>query len=273
MHLGLEKKLASWVLGEHPNNTLFAFNWHNVRHIRRFLAEAALWLKREREGGLVFADIGAGRSPYYSYFRDLAREYVAIDRDIEVGTNVEGKERRIVGSAECIPLASESTDVVLCNQVMEHGQDPTLAIREIYRILKPNGCLIGSVPHISPIHLEPYDFRRYTRFGLESLLRDAGFDEVKIEGSGGAFSSAAFIIGMDLLLGKWRPDRPQHYSTKVALVLSPLCGVMNVSALLVDTLRGDSGRTAANLCWTALKPSPPNEDSARLFQHVGVSGV
>ena len=33
------------------------------------------------------------------------------------------------------------------------------------------------------LHMEPYDFRRFTYYGIEKFLKDAGFDEIEIKGS------------------------------------------------------------------------------------------
>ncbi len=45
-----------------------------------------------------------------------------------------------------IPFANETYDVVICNHVLEHVDDDTKAMSEIYRILKPGGFAILQVP-------------------------------------------------------------------------------------------------------------------------------
>jgi SAM-dependent methyltransferase len=45
-----------------------------------------------------------------------------------------------------IPFADESFDVILCNHVLEHIPDDGKAIKELYRVLKPNGWAILQVP-------------------------------------------------------------------------------------------------------------------------------
>lgn len=49
-----------------------------------------------------------------------------------------------------IPFPDASFDAVFSNQSLEHGGDFDLSIREIARVLKPSGCLIGSVSHLEP---------------------------------------------------------------------------------------------------------------------------
>lgn len=61
-------------------------------------------------------------------------------------------------------------------QVLEHVSNPSKIISEIARVLKPNGKPLLTVPLISDEHEQPYDFFRYTSFGLEKL-----FTENKLE--------------------------------------------------------------------------------------------
>ena len=55
-------------------------------------------------------------------------------------------------NVECLSFASDSFDLMLSNDVLEHVNDPTAAIGEIYRVLKPGGELFLSVPF--HIHLD-----------------------------------------------------------------------------------------------------------------------
>lgn len=72
---------------------------------------------------------------------------------------------------------SNHFDGVLCNQVLEHVFTPENFLSELYRVLEPGGKLLLSVPFIWDEHEQPYDYRRYTTFGLESLLEEAQVSE------------------------------------------------------------------------------------------------
>src|ERR1700730_10091124 len=103
------------------------------------------------------------------------------------------------GFAESVPLPDACADIVISNQVLEHVLDPNKAVSEAYRILKPAGWFVGSVPHVSPVHLEPHDFRRFTDLGLEQILEKHGFGEIEVEGNCGVFASASLMIAMDMV--------------------------------------------------------------------------
>jgi ubiquinone/menaquinone biosynthesis C-methylase UbiE len=246
---GVANRLARPVLGEHPRNTICSFNYSTVRHVDRFLEAAA-----RSVGGrdLTLLDIGAGKCPYFRHFESKTAKYVAVDPDVAIEKKDARIERR-VGFAECLPASDGEADGVICNQVLEHVNDPDLALAEVRRVLKPGGFFFGSVPHISPVHLEPWDYRRYTDLGLRQLLERHGFEQIRIEGNGGVYSSAAFLIAMDLVLSD-RKAGDMAFSTTKAFWLAPLVGFLNFAGMTLDALLPTSGRSSANLCWTAIRP-------------------
>ncbi len=236
-------------MGKHPHNTIFSYNYINVRHLNTFLKKQAAALP----GEAVIADIGAGLCPYFPAFREKCTAYYAVDYKESLPLQHDPKISCIEGTAENIPLPDHSADVVISNQVLEHVQSPEKSISEIYRILKPGGVFIGSVPHISPIHLEPWDYRRYTIYGIRQLAEAAGFKTIEIEGNGGVFQSSALLLAMDWVLSRHAEGKKQKFSALRALLLFPLVGWMNGWAIILDTLLGDKKRSPSNYCWTARK--------------------
>jgi SAM-dependent methyltransferase len=87
--------------------------------------------------------------------------------------------------------------------VLEHLPHPWLAMTEAYRVLKPGGVIIVSVPHLSRLHDLPHDYYRYTANGLASLLGDAGFSEVEIVPKGGVFSFLGHQVSTFLITLTW----------------------------------------------------------------------
>lgn len=131
-------------------------------------------------------DAGAGRCAYRDLLLESADEYVGMDID-------QSRAVAVVGDAQHLPFADESFDTVFCSQVLEHIPNPCLSLGEFLRVLRPEGKLILSVPHISWLHNEPHDYYRYTNHGLEFLLRQSGFVIKNISPAGGLISLLGHI--------------------------------------------------------------------------------
>jgi SAM-dependent methyltransferase len=61
-------------------------------------------------------------------------------------------------------------------------------LQEAYRLLKPGGYIILSAPMAWEHHETPYDFFRFTRYGLTYLFEKAGFNIVYIKANGGKWA-------------------------------------------------------------------------------------
>ena len=69
-------------------------------------------------------------------------------------------------------------DIVTIFEVMEHVENPFLAIKNIEKILGKNKLCLCSVPFNFHIHDEPHDYFRFTYYGLKKLFLN--FENVKI---------------------------------------------------------------------------------------------
>lgn len=146
--------------------------------------------------GNIF-DLGCGNRPYQPLLSG-AQSYVAYDLD-PVHSLPD-----IVGVSDRLPFADRSFDAVLCTQVLEHVPEPLSTLQEIQRIMRPNGTLLLSAPQAWRIHEKPYDFYRYTLYGLEYLLKKSGFQIITFHNQGGAW----LMIGQVLNNTLWRyPSR------------------------------------------------------------------
>jgi 2-polyprenyl-3-methyl-5-hydroxy-6-metoxy-1,4-benzoquinol methylase len=102
-----------------------------------------------------------------------------------------------VASAEALPFADREFDHVLCMDVLEHTARPDVAIREVYRCLKPGGTALFHVP-VSDVR---YSFDWWlARFGPEILaerMAAVGHDYARMLSGPellGAFSRAGFDV-------------------------------------------------------------------------------
>jgi SAM-dependent methyltransferase len=97
-------------------------------------------------------DFGAGQQPY----RDLVSgDYIPYEKGGH--------------------LTGGYVDAVMCNQVLQYVDRPLDILRHgIYSALKPGGHLLLTYP-TNWDEVEPTDLWRWTRAGMEQLLRQAGF--------------------------------------------------------------------------------------------------
>jgi SAM-dependent methyltransferase len=67
-------------------------------------------------------------------------------------------------------IEDSSYDCIYCSGVLEHVDDFHSALAEITRILKPGGILLLGLPFRQALHMPPYDFWRFTEYGIKYLL-------------------------------------------------------------------------------------------------------
>ena len=144
----------------------------------RFIHNTALIEALERYSNGILLDVGCGDKPYRNLTQSLNSMHIGIDHPVSLHNKV---NVGIFCTSYDISLASHSIDTILCAAVLEHLEKPSKALNEIFRILKPGGCLIKSAPLFWHIHEEPRDFYRYTKFGLQFLLNQSGFDFIEIK--------------------------------------------------------------------------------------------
>ena len=82
----------------------------------------------------------------------------------------------IVCDITSIPEPDASFDAILCSEVLEHLPEPTKAIDEFARLLKPGGKLILTAPFASLVHFAPYHYcTGFSRYWYEYHLPLRGF--------------------------------------------------------------------------------------------------
>jgi SAM-dependent methyltransferase len=152
------------------------------------------------EGGCVL-DAGAGEGAYRIHFAHAtyeAADFLEVDK---VYAPVD-----YVCSLDAIPVEDERYDLVLCTQVLEHLPEPAEVLKELHRVLRPGGELWLTAPLFYPEHEQPYDFYRYTSFGLRHRLECAGFEVKSFEWLEGYFGTLAFQLRLAAGVLPRRPD-------------------------------------------------------------------
>lgn len=147
--------------------------------------------------GALVLDAGAGEGVYRSWFSHC--EYRAID--LAVGESKWNYSHLdFVGPLHAMPIGDRAFDAVLCTQVLEHLELPLESLKEMHRVLRPGGRLFLTVPMAQNEHQVPYDFFRYTSYGLRSLCSRAGFSQVDVEPFGGMWARWAYELPRALRL-------------------------------------------------------------------------
>lgn len=149
----------------------------------RYISRKPIYDFLVKNSGLVgsLLDFGCGSMQYKSIFQNVSK-YIGLD--------IEGAEKNgfvadgvVYYDGKIIPFEDEQFDSVIAVEVLEHVEDLELSLKEINRILKPDGKFIFTVPMTFPLHLEPWDYRRFTKYGIENELKKSGFSNIYIQNS------------------------------------------------------------------------------------------
>lgn len=122
-------------------------------------------------------DVGCGWKPYKKLF--TFSEYIGIDVEQE-GHPHDDEMIDVFYDGKRIPFENETFDSVVTTQVFEHIFTPNQFLSEINRVLKPGGKLILTVPFVWDEHEQPYDYARYSSFGLKHLLSENSFQVLEV---------------------------------------------------------------------------------------------
>jgi len=114
----------------------------------------------------------------------------------------------------------ESIDIFFCMEVLEHVKNPFNAIKEIKRTLKPGGMIVGSTPFIFPMHDEPHDFYRYTKYGLVNLFQD--FKKIELAERNSYIESIYVVLLRLINIGDKKQRLVGTLLLPIYLLLAPL---------------------------------------------------
>lgn len=157
-----------------------AYNWLLYDQGDKWLENYSKYYK----GKLV--DLGCGEAPYKEYFLQYAENYIGVDW---TNTLHNSKADIVSDLNKKIELEDEFADTIVSLSVMEHLCEPQVFLNESYRILKTDGVMILQVPWMWWIHEAPYDYFRYTPYGLKYIFEKAGFKDVFVQPTTGFFTT------------------------------------------------------------------------------------
>ena len=170
--------------------TPWKFNW-----LANHKLLAALERVRPHAHGALL-DVGCGSMPFAPVFASHVSSYEGTD--LPSSRHYRGQRPIAVAAAEALPFRAGSFDTVLSLSVINCLPEPVRLLQEAHRVLRPGGTAIVEFVQMVPLHVdEPWDYYRFTRFGAEHLLREAGFDVVEIVPVGGLWAR----VGLSMIDG------------------------------------------------------------------------
>jgi SAM-dependent methyltransferase len=186
------------------------------------------WIANIPGSQLCVLDIGGRIQPYRPLLGDRIKAYVAVDlsRTPLVSVLARGEE---------LPFKNEQFDLVVCTQMLQYVPSPANLIHEVFRVVKPQGHLLLSIPGAYPID-SAEECWRYLPAGLHHLL--ARFAQVKIEAEGGSISG--FFRTANACLNIFA-----KYEWLRSILRYTAYPVLNLTGALLEKLSGSSNEQFA----------------------------
>jgi 2-polyprenyl-3-methyl-5-hydroxy-6-metoxy-1,4-benzoquinol methylase len=231
----------------HQHLELEERHWWFVARRRILLGVLERNLTPERQLEILDAGCGGGATMEslrrYGCVRGMDISSVAVEYNREHGRQV------VLGSIEQIPFAGGSFDLALALDVIEHVPDDVQALKELCRILRPEGSLLVAVPALRMLwgthDVAAGHYRRYTLAELCRRVEAAGFEVI----SGTYFNTILFPVILALRgLGRIHSKSSASDVTEVPQPLnSLLMKIFSLEAALVGRVKLPFGVSA--LCF------------------------
>jgi SAM-dependent methyltransferase len=131
-------------------------------------------------------DYGCGGSPYKRLFpsADYRRADFLDSGELDYQLDAAGYVKE----------ESNTFDLIISTQVLEHMAHPDVCLSECWRLLKPEGTFIISSHGSFEDHPCPSDYRRWTAQGLKYDLVKAGFEKIDISKLTTGMRAIAFLF-------------------------------------------------------------------------------
>jgi SAM-dependent methyltransferase len=181
----LFSKKMGWGSPFLPNASL------QTQAIFSFLLEAS----HECNENTIVLDISAGQCRYKPFFQHA--HYIAVDSCVG-DKSWDFSKLDAAADSLYLPIKSDTIDICTNFTSMERYPEPSKAFSEIFRVLKPGGKLYLYVPFAIGEHQTPYDFFRYTRYGLARLCEENNLNVNYIRPTNSIFETAFSMFSLSI---------------------------------------------------------------------------
>lgn len=130
-------------------------------------------------------DVGSGGNPTYKKYLPKNIEYIKTDFVKKDGVD------QILDFNEKFPFNDESVNTIFLFHNLYISEKPEDVLEEVKRVLSKDGFFLISNPFGTNIMPEPHDYNRFTKEGLDNLIRKAGLIIVESKAIGDRFSVIA----------------------------------------------------------------------------------
>jgi SAM-dependent methyltransferase len=145
-----------------------------------FLGRSAMYINVKKYSKFVSGktlDVGSGSKPYIGLFSEVT-SYIGMDIE-QSGHKHQREYIDVFYDGETFPFEENTFDSLVFFEVLEHVFNPDTFFKQISKVVKPGGNCLVTIPFIWGEHEQPYDFARYSSFGLKHMFDKHGFEIVE----------------------------------------------------------------------------------------------
>lgn len=197
------------------------------KNLRLFLERAINEYGIEKKA--VILNIGAGGETT-SWLRQKNLKFKELD------INPALKPDYILSIENMHLIPDNSVDVIFLMEVLHHVQNPFNAVSEMKRILKNSGLIIGSTAFVFPICDAPYDYFRYTKYGIISLFKK--FECPKLAERNSYFDTIYVILLRLFIIGSIKEKVISMLLFPFYIILLPFIALLNLAAASQNATTG-----------------------------------